>query len=243
MKETLADLTAMEKTNISLKLGVSRLELIAAALTHPSLGKSRKTTGLEDGINYQRLEFLGDRVLGLVIATHLFEKFADEDEGRLALRFAALVSADALVAVAKRAGLVEHIRLARGIGLDKSSVAASIIADSCEALVGAIYIDGGLAKATDFVMREWADLLDHQVEPPQDPVTTLQIWTQARGLGLPIYKVISQNGPAHDPIFEVAVSVDGTERVLGKGRSKKIATRAAAEGTLMFLREHGRYLE
>ena len=243
MKETLADLRAMEEINISLKLGVSRLELIAAALTHPSLGQSRKMTGLEDGVDYQRLEFLGDRVLGLVIATHLFEKFPDEDEGRLALRFAALVSADALVAVAKRTGLVEHIRLARGIGTDKSAAVTSIIADSCEALVGAIYIDGGLAKATDFVMREWTDLLDRQLEPPQDPVTTLQIWTQARGLGLPIYEVISQDGPSHDPIFEVAVSIDGTEHMLGKGRSKKMATRAAAQSTLVFLREQGRYLE
>jgi len=233
----------MEKTNISLKLGVSRLELIAAALTHPSLGKSGKTTGSEDGIDYQRLEFLGDRVLGLVIATHLFEKFANEDEGSLALRFAALVSADALIAVGKRAGVVEHIKVARGIGGDQNTVAASIIADSCEALIGAIYIDGGLTKATDFIMREWVDLFDQQAEPPQDPVTTLQIWTQARGLGLPIYDVISQDGPSHDPVFEVAVCVDGVERVLGKGRSKKIATRAAAEGTLMLLREHGRYLE
>jgi ribonuclease-3 len=238
MKETTTDLRAMEKINVALRLGVSRPELIGAALTHPSLGKASKTEDLEDGIDYQRLEFLGDRVLGLVIATYLFKKFSDENEGELALRFAALVSADALASVANQAGLAEHIRVSHGVGSDKCIVAASILADSCEALIGAIYIDGGLSKATDFVLREWADLLDQQTEPPQDPITTLQIWTQARGLGLPIYEVISQDGPSHAPIFEVAVLIDRVERVRGKGKSKKMATKAAAKDVLRRLRQN-----
>ena len=220
-----------------LELNVSNLELVAAALTHPSLGKAKESGQVQDGIGYQRLEFLGDRVLGLVVATYLFENFIAEAEGDLALRLADLVSTESLVAVADQLDLAEHIRLSPGFDPDRRKLAPSILADSCEALIGAIYIDGGLPKAKNFILREWKNLMDQQTEPPRDPVTTLQIWTQARGLGLPVYDIVGQSGPAHSPIFDVAASVVGTENAHGRGKSKKIAVRRAAEEMLRFLRE------
>ena len=94
-----------------------------------------------------------------------------------------------------------------------------------------------LSKAKEFILREWADLLGQQMEPPRDAVTTLQIWTQARGLGLPVYDFVAQSGPAHSPVFDVVVSVIGLESARGRGKSKKIAVRTAAEEMLRFLRE------
>lgn len=227
---------ARKTINDELNLDFSDLDLVVAALTHPSLGNSIQNSDLKVGIGYQRLEFLGDRVLGLVIATYLFQNFTAESEGDLALRLANLVSADSLVAVANRLRLVEHIKLSRGFDTDKQKIAPSILADSCEALIGAIYIDGGLSKAKDFILREWANLMDQQIEPPRDPVTTLQIWTQARGLGLPVYDVVDQSGPAHSPVFDVVASIAGITSAHGKGKSKKIAIRKAAEEMLGFLR-------
>lgn len=235
-----AVLTEVKATNTALRLGIHQLDLLAGALTHPSVENPSKEKGKNNGVQFQRLEFLGDRVLGLVIATHLLERFSGETEGELALRFADLVRAEALASVAVRLNLNEHVRVSRGGSSDRADVTPSILADTCEALIGAIYLDGGLAKAEEFVLREWKDLVEKQTKPPQDAVTSLQIWTQGRSLGLPVYEVISQEGPAHSPNFEVAVAIDGLERLIANGPSKKMATRAAAEKMLSFLKGRAR---
>ena len=231
-----AHLKEVKETNDCLRLGIQQLELLAGALTHPSVGSSSRGKGKNSGLEFQRLEFLGDRVLGLVVATHLLERFEEETEGELALRFADLVRAEALTSVAVRLNLAEHVRVSREASSARADVTPSILADTCEAVIGAIYLDGGLPKAKEFVLREWKELVEKQTAPPQDAVTSLQIWTQGRSLGLPVYEVISRAGPAHSPNFEVAVAIDGLERLTANGPSKKMATRAAAEKMLGFLK-------
>tara|TARA_Y100000588_G_scaffold384000_1_gene474429 strand:+ start:2410 stop:3132 length:723 start_codon:yes stop_codon:yes gene_type:complete len=232
------DLQGAKETNDLLGLEIRRLELLVEAFTHPSVKASSRRRRGNNGIDFQRLEFLGDRVLGLVVATYLFEKFEEETEGQLALRFADLVKMESLARVAWRLDLARYVRvsLARVGASSESNMNASILADTCEALIGAIYIDGGLAKAKEFILREWDDLLNEQIVPPQDAVTSLQIWTQGRSLGLPIYEVVSREGPAHSPNFEVVVAIAGIEKLSAKGPSKKMATRAAAEKMLVFLK-------
>ena len=232
------DLQAAEETNNLLGLEIRRPELLVGAFTHPSVSASPKRRGGNNGIDFQRLEFLGDRVLGLVVARYLFEKFEEETEGELALRFADLVKMEALASVARRLDLASHVRVSLSRAGDSSGghMNSSILADTCEALIGAIYIDGGLAKAEKFILREWDDLVNKEIVPPQDAVTSLQIWTQGRSLGLPIYEVVSQEGPAHSPNFEVAVAIAGIEKLSATGPSKKLATRAAAEKMLVFLK-------
>ena len=232
------DLQAVKEMNNLLGLEIRRLELLVGAFTHPSVSASPKRRGSNNGIDFQRLEFLGDRVLGLVVARYLFEKFEGETEGELALRFADLVKTEALASVAQRLNLASHVRVSLSRAGDSSGghMNSSILADTCEALIGAIYIDGGLAKAEKFILREWDDLVNKQIVPPQDAVTSLQIWTQGRSLGLPIYEVVSQEGPAHSPNFEVAVEIAGIEKLSATGPSKKLATRAAAEKMLVFLK-------
>ncbi len=233
------DLQAAKEINNLLGLQVRRLELLEGALTHPSTNALSKGRQSNNGIDFQRLEFLGDRVLGLVIATYLFEKFEEETEGELALRFADLVKTEALARVAQRLGLASHlsVSLSRRGGSGGNNMNSSMLADTCEALIGAIYIDGGVEKAKEFILREWDDLVNEQIEPPQDAVTSLQIWTQGKSLGLPIYEVVSQKGPAHSPNFEVVVAIAGIEKLSAYGPSKKMATRAAAEKMLLFLKE------
>ncbi len=234
------NLESAKLTNDLLGLGICRLELLTGALTHPSVSNSQKNGESEDGIEFQRLEFLGDRVLGIVIATYLFENFIDETEGDLALRFSALVKAEALAGVARRLDLASHVRVSQGGATDATDITASILADTCEALIGALYLDGGLEKAKEFILQEWVDLVNRQITPPQDAVTSLQIWTQGRSLGLPVYEVVSQEGPAHSPEFQVTVSIAGLERLSANGPSKKMATRAAAEKMLGFLKVKAR---
>ena len=188
---------------------------------------------------YQRLEFLGDRVLGLVIAEHLFNAFPEESEGELARRYAVLVSMTTLADVARRIQLASHVKFSRGEAAQNGADNSANLADTCEAVIGAIYLDGGIEEARTFIEREWAELIRVQDKPPRDPKTGLQEWTQARGLGLPLYEIISQGGPAHSPTFTVEVSVKGFSPATSQGKSKRSAERLAAEQMLAQLFEEG----
>ena len=196
-------------------------QLLAEALTHSS------AAGVAGTQSYERLEFLGDRVLGLVIATLLLSGFPDEAEGDLARRHAALVRREALVRVADTIDLGRHLNLAPGES-DATRDQLSLRADALEAVIGALYLDGGLQAASGFIERLWAPLVAEDAQPPRDAKTSLQEWAQARGLPLPRYEVVARAGPDHAPDFTVRVTVEGRAPAEANGRSKRTAEQEAA---------------
>jgi ribonuclease-3 len=208
-------------------------ELLVQALTHPSAAARRGR--IDD--SYERLEFLGDRVLGLVVADLLLARFPGENEGALAVRHAELVRRETLAEVAGALGLDRHLRLAKGEEAAGERRNPALLANACEAVLGALYLDGGLGAARALIESYWVPRLDSESVPPQDAKTALQEWAQARGLVLPHYREVSREGPAHEPYFTVEVDVEGHEPALGEGRSKRLAEQAAAERLLARLRD------
>jgi ribonuclease-3 len=200
-------------------------ELLENALTHPSLAGFRQNK--KGGMAYERLEFLGDRVLGLVIAEWLYEKFPESNEGDLAKRHAAVVNRDALRAVAIEIALGQHIRLARGEEVSAARKNLATLPDAMESVIGALYLDGGLDAARKFIHRYWQKDIALP-EAPADPKTMLQEWAQGKGLPLPQYRVVENTGPAHAPKFIVEVSVKDHPPIQAEGDSKRAAQKAAA---------------
>jgi len=219
-------------------------EMLQTALTHPSaVAVTRPRRGkkgaakappprVERSADNQRLEFLGDRVLGLAVSEMLFRSFPEEDEGALARRLAALVRQDSLDAVAREIELGRYLTISRGEEDGGGRENPAILADACEAVIGALYLDGGLEVARAFIERHWQPKMNAEAKPPQDAKTALQEWAQAAGLALPRYTVVKSEGPPHDPVFEVSVSVAGQEPVSARGRSKRAAEQAAARSLL-----------
>lgn len=203
--------------------------LLEAALTHASAASAAST--------YERLEFLGDRVLGLLIADFLMGRHPDENEGDLARRFAALVDRNSLTEIAGQLDLGAYLRLSTGEEAAGIRRNASVLADVMEAVIGAIYKDGGLEAAKPIVEILWLPLADRDVKPPMDVKTALQELVQRKGGGLPRYQEISRSGPDHQPVFTVEVTVDGAAPARGQGASKRAAERAAAEALLGSLPE------
>jgi ribonuclease-3 len=205
-------------------------EVLTEALTHPS------ATSRRGGCRgYGRLEFLGDRVLGLVIAELLWRRFPDEAEGALTRRHTELVRRETLTEVAGRIGLGNHIVVSAGEDAAGARSNPSLLADVCEAVIAAIYIDGGLAAAARFVARWWEPKLAGLGAPPRDPKTALQEWAQARGRALPIYRTVATEGPAHRRSFTVTVTVAGLPPATASGSSKRAAEAAAAAAALASL--------
>jgi ribonuclease-3 len=204
-------------------------ELLERALTHASVGDgSRKVR------HYERLEFLGDRVLGLLAAERLVALEPDAREGVMSTKLAALVNGRTCARVARRIGLGDALRLSpsetRSGGRDKDT----ILGDACEALMAALYIDGGLEVSRAFFLSAWADeFLGVDVEKAKDPKTQLQEWAQGRGLPAPKYELAKRTGPDHAPSFIVRVLVDGQEAEEGQGTSLREAEKAAALVMLM----------
>ena len=201
--------------------------LLAQALTHRSAADARG--GQLD--SNERLEFLGDRVLGLVMAEWLIERFPSEREGNLTRRLSALVAWETLAKVGDAMGLAEAIRIPPGEERAGLRARQTVMADAVEALLGAIYRDGGLAAARGVIHRHWAALLDADAKPPVSAKNRLQEYTLGRGLGLPQYRVVSSAGPSHAPLFVIAVLAAGREAE-GAGDSKRAAELAAAEAWL-----------
>jgi ribonuclease-3 len=202
--------------------------LLEQALTHRS-ALGQRPANAPDTSN-ERLEFLGDRVLGIVLAERLLTMFPNETEGDLAPRFAALASAETLVNVAGALTLAGYVRIAARQRADEGDTA--VLADACEAIIGALFLDGGLEAARRFVLSHWEERMSANVAPPKDPKTTLQEWAQARGMPLPEYRLVTHEGPSHAPVFVMAVSVGGAAEATGTGRSKRRATTAAAAALL-----------
>ena len=197
--------------------------LAREALTHASALDGR-TDGAK---SYERLEFLGDRVLGLIVAQKLHADFTDAGESGLAPRFNALVNRTACARAARRAGLGEALTLSPSEAHQGGRDKEQILGDACEALLAALYIDGGLEVARAFVLRFWEGAFDEVREAPRDPKTVLQEWVAGRKRTL-AYVEIERSGPEHAPKFVVEARVDGIAPARGEGRSKRDAERAAA---------------
>lgn len=197
-------------------------DILRRALRHPSLSTNSFSF-------YQRCEFLGDRVLGVVIATYLFHRYPADQEGLLSKRLSNLVRRETLAEVGERINLGHAIQMAESEDLAGGRHNTSILGDGCEALIGAIYLDGGLEPARDFILKEWDFLfaeVDRMVE--LDPKTALQELLQKAGKKLPQYKVIEITGPDHAPFFTVEVRVKGVHSQKGEGNSKRQAEQSAA---------------
>lgn len=193
--------------------------LLALALTHPSVIKSPSN---------QRLEFLGDAILGAVVAHLLYTMYPNEAEGNLALRHAALVRGETLTQVARSMRLSEVIRVTEGEKLTGGQHNASNLEDALEALIGALYLDGGIQAAENFILPHWTELAKSVSAPPKDAKTALQEWAQGRGLPVPSYALLDMKGAAHAPEFTMEVTVQGHAPISAKAASKRAAEQKAA---------------
>lgn len=202
----------------------AKSDLLTEALTHRSASSV-------DSPSNERLEFLGDRILGLVIAELLIKRFPEADEGELSRRLTSLVRRDALAKVAKSVGLGAHMRF--GASDAKAGRAnATLLADACEATIGALFLDGGMDAAQSFITTAWEPMIEDGTGAARDAKTRLQEWAQGRGKPLPHYEISSRKGPPHAPQFVVTVAVDGEGEASGEGSSKRVAEQAAAAALL-----------
>jgi ribonuclease-3 len=192
--------------------------LFERALTHPSRG----------GPDYQRLEFLGDRVLALVIGEWLYDRFGDEDEGQLSRRLNALVARETCADVGREIGLKGHVRLGKQARSDGAADSDNVIGDVVEALIGALHLDGGIDVARRFIRAAWASQLDGLISAPRHPKAALQEWAAAHGHKQPVYSVEARSGPHHAPRFTISVEIAGVGSARAEAGSKQAAETAAA---------------
>ncbi|HUC17665.1 MAG TPA: ribonuclease III [Acetobacteraceae bacterium] len=205
----------------------ARPELLIEALTHRSAAYGK---GSGKGSN-ERLEFVGDRVLGLLVAEWLAERFPSEREGALGRRLAALVSQPVLAGIAEAVALAQVIDVAPNEAKAGVKRRATVLADALEAVIGALFLDGGLEPARAFVRKAYEPVLAAQPSPPKDPKTALQEWAQARGLDLPFYILAERHGPPHAPAFSITVTLAGKTGT-GSAGTKREAERLAAADLL-----------
>ena len=202
-------------------------DLLAQALTHRSMAKNHP--GI---IHNQRLEFLGDAVLGLCIAELLYQLYPNEEEGDLSKRLVALVNGNTLAHIAQAWNLGDYLVLSIGEEEQGGRENSGNLEDACEALLGAIYCDGGLHPVKLLIEKFWKQQAQSTKAPPKDAKTALQEWAQSRGLPLPEYRIVSADGPAHAPHFIVEVHVETLPVAKGEAGNKKLAERLAAEAML-----------
>lgn len=202
--------------------------LLIEALTH---GSTQKHAG-----DYQRLEFLGDRVLGLIVAEHLYRNNARLSEGDLTAKHSALVRSEACAAAGDTIGLSGLVIVGTGERAKGMNLNRSVLGDVMEALVAAVYLDGGLEEARTFVQKAWDAQFRTPTVAEKDAKTFLQEWALGRALPIPIYKIVSREGPEHEPVFVVSVEVKGKAAALGTAKSKQAAEKNAAD---VFLKREG----
>lgn len=192
------------------------------ALTHPSL----------DEPDYQRLEFLGDRVLGLIVSTWLYDRHEKDQEGQLNSRLASLVSRNTCAEIGREIGLSPHIRLGKQARDDGSADSDNVLGDIVEALIGALYRDAGFDAARSFVYRAWESRVEEMDRAPQHPKSALQEWAAANRCKPPVYTIIDRSGPAHNPHFTVRAEVPNRDSAEADGSSKQEAEKSAAQALL-----------
>ncbi len=213
------DLSALER---AVGHAFADRSLLEQALTHVSARARRLDSN-------QRLEFLGDRVLGLAAADMLYRAFAQADEGDLSRRLAELVRRETCAEVAQAWGVSDFVRLGEGEAQSGGARKAAILSDMCEAIIGAVFLDAGYQTAAGVVRAAFAGRVDRAGRARRDPKSALQEWAQARGLPPPVYRVARRSGPDHAPHFAISVMVQGFEEAAGEGGSKRIAEQVAAE--------------
>lgn len=211
-------------------------KLLEHALTHMSAAPAEaKRTG-----SYQRLEFLGDRVLGICVAELLFSTYPAAEEGELSRRLADLVRKETCAEMALAWAIGPHLKLGDGEAASGARKNKAILADAFESIVAAIFLDGGYLAAKRTLEAALGDRLRQTLRPPRDAKTALQEWAQGQGLPTPSYAEVGRSGPDHAPVFKVAAHVQGLADGVGEGRSKRIAEQVAAEN---FLRREGLWRE
>ncbi len=216
--------------NLERRLGYSfsNYANLERALTHASVRKRS-----DENFHYERLEFLGDRVLGLAVASIIHEEFPTANEGELSIRLNSLVKGKTLAGIADELGLHEFIRTGGDLKELRGKRMQSVRADVLEALIASIYLDGGLQEAMNFIRRFWDDRIFDTGGARRDSKTELQEWAHANRLGTPRYREEKRSGPDHDPEFTIIVNVTGRMACTGKGRSKRIAEQDAARNMLI----------
>jgi len=198
------------------------LALYERALTHASFGPD----------HYERLEFLGDRVLGLVVADWLVDTYRNEAEGQLSQRLNALVTGEVCAEIARELGVPSHLRLGKQAQDDGVFRSDYVLGDVVESLIGALYLDAGLEACAAFIRRTWGGRVDRLAAPPKHPKAELQEWAAANNRRPPAYEVVNTSGPDHAPRFTVQVAVRGEGEAQGEGSSKQEAETAAAAAML-----------
>ncbi|MFN3944324.1 MAG: ribonuclease III [Allosphingosinicella sp.] len=198
------------------------MALFERALTHASLGQD----------HYERLEFLGDRVLGLAMATWLYRMFPDEPEGKLSRRFNELVSGYACAEVARELGVGAQMRLGKQARDDGASDSDNVLGDIMEALIGALYLEAGFEAAEAFVRRAWSERVERGTRAPKHPKSALQEWAAANERKPPVYELKGRSGPHHAPTFQVEVSIRGVGAATAEGTNKQEAETEAAKALL-----------
>lgn len=221
---------SLDKLMTSIDYKFDDTELLRLAMTHSSYSKN----GVRTQSN-QLLEFLGDRVLGLIVASILLEKYPNEVEGDISRRHASLVRTETLAGIGNDLHLGQYIRLSKGEDLGGGRDNPALLADTCEALIAAIYRDGGLKAASVFVNKFWGPLINVSNKPPVDAKTMLQEWAQKQGLPIPRYCEIDKKGPDHEPVFMISVEVEGHGIAKQSGSSKRVAEQKAADKMLSTL--------
>ena len=218
------DLNQLETT---LGHSFANQDLLARALTHASALASTPDAG-----TYQRLEFLGDRVLGLVVADMLDIAFPKAPEGELSRRLARLVSGETCAEVAREMELSKFLRIGDSVQRSGGRATSGVLGDVCESVLGAIYRDGGLPVARQVIERYWRPRLQSMSGPLRDAKTELQEWAHRRGFEAPLYSEVLRSGPDHAPEFEIEVQVQGVRSERARGRSKREAEHEAAAAML-----------
>lgn len=202
------------------------VEILESALIHSSI--SAKNVDGKQYRDFDRLEFLGDRVLNLLVAELLYKKFSDESEGDLANRYTALVRFETCATIANEIKLQQFLKVASKTNFDDMRV----LCDALEAVIGAMYLDGGINPCKKFVKKHWLKKLESEIKPPSDPKSELQEFVQSKWKTLPVYDVIEKTGLEHMPLYRVSVQVDGIGVAVGMGSSKKEAEKEAAQKLL-----------
>lgn len=206
-------------------------DLLELALTHASFDNSITAAGVTDN---ERLEFLGDRVLGLVVASMMYRRFPASNEGELTRRYHAQVRKEACAEVAVSFDLGAYLHLGASELKSGGRTKTNVLGNACEALIGAIFVDGGYAAAERFIERFWRDrLAEAATQSARDAKTALQEWAQAQGLEPPSYMQSKRSGPDHAPVFTVEAKVDGFATASGTGQSKRAAQQDAARNFLI----------
>ena len=198
------------------------LKLFELAFTHSSRGRD----------SYERLEFLGDRVLGMVIARSLYERYPKEPEGDLSRRYNALVDRETCAEVGREIGVPALVRLGKQAREDRANQSDNVVGDVVEALIGALFLDGGIEAAERFILELWEPDLSNQRRAPQHPKSALQELAAAKCVKPPVYEVIARTGAHHSPKFTVRVSVAKLGEATAEGTSKQEAETAAAAALL-----------